>query len=75
MARGVYVSKHLSAGAADVRSRGMTPAQEKALRAAVAAEPGVQLLDERGSAEPHFHLDLLGTPPGPPPGEPAVIVK
>jgi hypothetical protein len=67
LARGVYVSKHLSAVAADVRSRGMSPTQERALRAAVAAEPGVEIVDERGSASPHFHLDLLGTPPGPPP--------
>lgn len=66
LARGVYVSRHLSAGAADVRSRGMSASQEQAIRAAVAAEPGVQLLDERGGAEPHFHLDLFTTPPAPP---------
>ncbi len=58
MAAGNYVSKHLKAGAADVRSRDMKPAEEKALRAAVAAEPGVSLVDERQSAEPHFHLGL-----------------
>lgn len=75
MAHGVYVSKHLSAGAADVRSRGMSASQEQAMRAAVAAEPGVQLLDERSGAEPHFHLDLFTTPPAPPTGEPAAAVK
>jgi hypothetical protein len=74
MARGVFVSKHLSATAADVRSRGMTPAQEHALRASVAEEPGVQLLDERGGPEPHFHLDLLATP-APRADEPAADVK
>ncbi len=58
MAAGNYVSKHLKAGAADVRSRDLKPADEKALRAAVAAEPGVSLVDERQSAEPHFHLGL-----------------
>lgn len=58
VARGVYVSRHLQSGAIDVRSRGMNAAQEKALRAAVAAEPGVSLLDERESVEPHFHLNL-----------------
>jgi hypothetical protein len=58
MKRGVFVSRHLKSGAADVRSRGMTPAQIAALRAAVAGEPGVALLDERGGPEPHFHLSL-----------------
>ena len=58
MAAGNHVSKHLKAGAADVRSRDMKAAEEKALRAAVAAEPGVSLVDERQSAEPHFHLGL-----------------
>lgn len=58
VARGVYVSKHLQSGAADVRSRDMTPPREAAFRAAVAEEPGVVLLDERKSAEPHLHLSL-----------------
>ena len=58
MAAGNHVSKHLKAGAADVRSRDMKAAEEKALRAAVAAEAGVSLVDERQSAEPHFHLGL-----------------
>lgn len=56
--RGIYVSRHLKAGAADVRSRDLKAPQEAAFRAAVAAEPGVILLDERGSAEPHLHLGL-----------------
>lgn len=58
IARGVYVSKHLQAGAADVRSRDMSVEQEAAFRAAVSAEPGVTLIDERRSAEPHLHLSL-----------------
>jgi hypothetical protein len=58
IARGEYVSKHLKSGAVDVRSRDMTPDREKAFRAAVAAEPGVHLVDERKSAEPHLHLSL-----------------
>ena len=58
VARGVFVSKHLQSGATDVRSRDMTPAQVQALRAAVASEPGVSMLDERESVEPHFHLNL-----------------
>ena len=59
MARGVYVSRHLLAGAADVRSRDMTPVQEAAFRAAVAEERGVVLVDERESPEPNFHLALV----------------
>ncbi|MCC6553519.1 MAG: hypothetical protein IT372_10935 [Polyangiaceae bacterium] len=58
IAQGRYVSKHLKAGAIDVRSRTMTPAQVAAFKAAVAEEPGVVLLDERKSTEPHFHLSL-----------------
>ena len=56
--RDLYVSRHLQAGAADVRSINMTPARVQAFRAAVAAEPGVVLLDERDAAEQHFHLSL-----------------
>jgi hypothetical protein len=56
--RGTYVSRHLQAGAADVRSIGMTPARLQAFRAAVAAEPGVTIFDERDAAEPHLHLNL-----------------
>lgn len=56
--RGIYISRHLQAGAADVRSINMTPARVQAFRAAVAAEPGVILLDERDAAEQHFHLSL-----------------
>lgn len=58
IARGVFISQHLQAGAADVRSRDMGPAQEAAFRAAVKAEPGVLLVDERETAAPHFHLGL-----------------
>jgi hypothetical protein len=58
MEKGIYVSRHLKAGAADVRSRDFKAAQEAAFRAAVADEPGVVLVDERSSAEPHLHLGL-----------------
>lgn len=58
MGRGVYVSKHLGSGAVDVRSWDMSAAMEQALREAVKREPGVSLMDERKSAEPHFHLTL-----------------
>jgi hypothetical protein len=58
MDKGVYVSRHLKAGAADVRSRDLKAPQEAAFRRAVADEPGVILIDERASAEPHLHLGL-----------------
>ena len=56
--KGIYVSRHLKAGAADVRSRDLKAPHEAAFRAAVADEPGVVLIDERDSAEPHLHLGL-----------------
>lgn len=58
MARGVFISQHLQSGAADVRSRDMSPADVLAFKAAVKAEPGVLLVDERETAAPHFHLGL-----------------
>lgn len=58
IARGVYVSKHLRANAIDVRSWNMKGKLEQALRDAVKAEAGVTLMDERDSAEPHFHLNM-----------------
>jgi hypothetical protein len=58
VARGEFISKHLQFAAADVRSRGMKPAHLAAFRAAVAAESGVTLVDERDAAEPHLHLSL-----------------
>jgi hypothetical protein len=58
MDKGIYISRHLKAGAADVRSRDFKAAQEAAFRAAVADEPGVVLVDERSGAEPHLHLGL-----------------
>lgn len=58
MARGVFISQHLQSGAADVRSRDMAPADVIAFKAAVKAEPGVLLVDERETAAPHFHLGL-----------------
>lgn len=58
MDKGIFVSRHLKAGAADVRSRDLKAPQEAAFRRAVADEPGVILIDERSSAEPHLHLGL-----------------
>jgi hypothetical protein len=58
VARGEFISKHLQFAAADVRSRGMKSTHLVAFRAAVAAESGVTLVDERDAAEPHLHLSL-----------------
>jgi hypothetical protein len=54
---GQFISHHLAFRAADVRSRGLTPAQEAALRAVARAE-GITVVDERESVAPCFHLGL-----------------
>jgi hypothetical protein len=56
IARGVYISAHLRAGAVDIRSRDMSSAEKKAFAAAVAEAKGVTLLEE--STPPHFHLQV-----------------
>jgi hypothetical protein len=58
VARGEFISKHLQFAATDIRSHGMTPEREAAFKAAVAAESGVTLLDERDGPEAHFHLSF-----------------
>ena len=52
--RGCFISHHLRASAADVRSRDMTRAQRQVFRDVVAAVGGVSLLEE--GTPPHFHL-------------------
>lgn len=54
--RGVFISAHLRAGAADVRSRTMSPSEKKAFVKSVASAGGAKLLEE--SKPPHFHLQL-----------------
>ncbi len=54
VARDVYISRHLRAGAIDVRSNNMTPDQKRAFREAVATVSGVTVIEER--IPPHFHL-------------------
>jgi len=56
IARGVYLSAHLRAGAVDIRSRNMTEAERKVFEQCVAKEGDFVLLEE--SAPPHFHLQL-----------------
>ncbi len=56
MARGLYISRHLRAGAIDVRSRGLSRNERQALRAAIRADGGIRLLEE--GRPPHFHLEF-----------------
>jgi hypothetical protein len=56
IARGVYISAHLRAGAVDVRNRDMGASDKKAFVAAVNEAKGVTLLEE--TAPPHFHLQI-----------------
>ncbi|HEY0100541.1 MAG TPA: peptidoglycan-binding protein [Pyrinomonadaceae bacterium] len=55
--RGVYISRHLRAGAVDISVRGMTAADEREFRASVAASSaGTSVLRE--TRPPHFHLQF-----------------
>lgn len=54
--RGCYISRHLHASAVDVRSRDMSPRQQRVFREVVAGVEGVELLQE--GRPPHFHLQL-----------------
>jgi hypothetical protein len=56
MARGVYISAHLRAGAVDVRSRDLSRAEKKQFTTAVAGMKDVQMLEE--FTPPHFHLQI-----------------
>jgi len=55
MKRGIYISAHLKAGAADVRSSTMSPA-EKRIFAEAAKDVGLAIMLE--ATPPHFHLQL-----------------
>ena len=56
IARGVYLSAHLRAGAVDVRNTSMSAADRKAFRAAVQEVDGIRLLEEQHP--PHYHLQI-----------------
>jgi hypothetical protein len=56
IARGVYISAHLRAGAVDVRSRDLNGADKKHFAAALANMKDVQMLEE--FTPPHFHLQI-----------------
>ena len=54
--RGCFISRHLSAGAADVRSRNMSRRERRLFERIVRQMPDVELLAE--GSPPHFHLQL-----------------
>lgn len=56
MKRGVFISAHLKAGAADVRSSNMTNADKRAFVDAAREVGGVMVLLE--TVPPHFHLQM-----------------
>lgn len=56
VARGVYISAHLRAGAVDVRSRDLSSAEKKHFTVSIAGMKDVQMLEE--FTPPHFHLQI-----------------
>jgi hypothetical protein len=56
IARGTYISSHLRAGAADIRSHDMTPAERRHFVEGALATKGVSVLYE--TIPPHFHVQL-----------------
>ena len=56
VARGVYISAHLRAGAVDVRSRDLSRAEKKHFTTSIAGMKDVQMLEE--FTPPHFHLQI-----------------
>lgn len=54
--RGCFISRHLRASAADVRSRDMSRRERRVFRQVVARFDQVSLLEE--GTPPHFHLQL-----------------
>jgi len=53
---GVYISKHLVAGAVDIRCKDMSRQEKRWLRHAVKADGRIAIVEER--RPPHFHLTL-----------------
>ena len=53
--RGVYISRHLRAGAVDIGARGMS-SEERTILKRVIRRHGVRVLDETKTRWPHFHL-------------------
>ena len=58
VAAGDYVSKHLRAGAVDVRCTDLAEAERRVFKR-VARKLGVAVVDESRTATPHFHLNFV----------------
>jgi len=56
ISRGIYISSHLRAGAADIRSTDMTPLDRRHFVEGALATKGVSVLYE--TIPPHFHVQL-----------------
>jgi hypothetical protein len=56
IARGIFISSHLRAGAADIRSTDMTPLDRRHFVEGALATKGVSVLYE--TIPPHFHVQL-----------------
>jgi hypothetical protein len=54
--RGIYISAHLHAGAADIRSRTMSPAEKRAFVESAAEVGGMRVLEETRPV--HYHLQI-----------------
>lgn len=58
VAAGDHVSKHLRAGAVDVRCSDMSAAERKVFRKLARAQ-AIAVVDESRTATPHFHLNFV----------------
>jgi hypothetical protein len=56
VARGLYISRHLHAGAVDIRSRDMNSRDRRTFRRVASRQRGVRVLEE--GRPPHFHLEF-----------------
>jgi len=63
VAGGTYISRHLRAGAVDIRVRDMTMAQREAFKQAVKTDGSFAYPPLYEGKPPHWHLQLNMTPP------------
>ena len=56
IARGLYISRHLHAGAVDIRSRDMNSRERRTFNRVAVRQRGVRVLEE--GRPPHFHLEF-----------------
>ena len=58
--RGIYISRHLVAGAVDIRLRSMSARERRVFRHVVRSEPGVSAIAE--TRPPHWHVTFRHLP-------------